>query len=398
MKPIIIPNWTYLPEYNKEKKQILAVIDSALSGGILILGKQVKLFEKAFARFCGATYAIGVNSGTDAIVLSLKALGVGPGDEVITVPNSAIPTASAILAVGATPVFIDVVYDTLLMDPTKIESAITKRTKVIVPVHLYGQCCDMDAIITIAKKHHLFVLEDCAQAAGAEYKFTANSSQFTEKNSKKKAIIQATQWKTVGSMGDIAAFSFYPTKIIGAYGDGGAIVTNNKKLADTVRMLRVYGTKGKYYSYIPGFNSRLDEIQAAILLYKLKKTKKEIIMRQTIAKRYNQLLKDTPLRLPDVDSRASHVWHLYVVRSKKRNIIVRFLKKYGIGIKIHYPYPLHTMKGFANLGYTQGDFPVTEKVSREVFSLPMYPQLTISQQKRIVNTIREYFHLSSKGG
>jgi len=368
MKRSVIPNWTYLPEYRRLKKEIHKAITNVLESGTLILGKHVSDFENAFAKYSQTKYAIGVGNGTDALIIALKALGVGPGDEVITVPNTAIPTASSIIAVGAKPVFVDVLSDTLLMDASKLKAVITKKTKVILPVHLYGQMCDMDEILAVARRYNKFVLEDCAQSTGASWR-----------------------GKKAGSIGDISTFSFYPTKIIGAYGDGGMITTNNKKLADKVRMLRIYGTRGKYYSYFHGYNSRLDELQAAILHVKLKKIEQSIKMRQNISKRYNKYLKATPLRLPVVNENAKHVWHLYVVRSTKTSKLITYLEKHNIGIKIHYPWPLHTMAAFRHLGYKKGDFPVTERAAREIFSLPLYPELTDRYQKRIAAVIKSFF-------
>lgn len=368
MKRRHIPNWTYLPEYRRIKKEIHQAITDVLESGTLILGKHVAGFENAFAKYCQTKYAIGVGNGTDALIIALKALEVGPGDEVITVPNTAIPTASAIIAVGAKPVFVDILPDTFLMDASKLKAVISKKTKVILPVHLYGQMCDMDAILAVARRYNKFVLEDCAQSTGATWR-----------------------GKKAGSIGDIATFSFYPTKIIGAYGDGGMITTNNRKLADTVRMLRIYGTRGRYYSYFHGYNSRLDELQAAILHVKLKKIEQSIKMRQNISKRYYEYLRTSQLKLPTVNEHAKHVWHLYVVRSTKRSKLIKYLEKHNIGIKIHYPNPLHTMHAFRHLGYKKGDFPVTEIASREIFSLPLYPELTDRDQKRIAAAIKSFF-------
>ncbi len=383
MKYTDIPFWTYLKEYHQERKHILHLIDKVLSRGQLILGHEVEMFEKESARFCGVRFAVGVGNGTDALFLSLKALGIGPGDEVITVPNTAIPTVSAICATGAKPVFVDVHDDTLLMDENNIVKRISNHTKCIVPVHLYGQCCNMTAINEIAKKYHLFVLEDCAQALGA-------------------------QWndKVAGSMSDIAAFSFYPTKIIGAYGDAGAVVTNSRVLADKVRSLRMYGTTGKYYSYIQGYNSRLDELQAAILRWKLRHVESAIKKRQRIAQRYKgsrfdkkrdsraspkniSPSKQVLFTVPTVDPSASHVFHLFVVRHPRRDKFIQRLKHLGIATAIHYPHPIHLMPAYKFLGNKRGDFPVAEKACSEVISLPLYPQLSTKEQDKIIDALKE---------
>ncbi len=361
-----IPNWTYLPYFYKNKKEILAAVERVLQSGRLILGPEVETFEKNFAKFCGVRYAIGVGSGTDALFLSLKALGIGSGDEVITVPNTAVATVSAIVATGATPVFVDVNPQNVLIDPKKLEELLAssvkrkafRNIKVIIPVHLYGQTCDMNAISGIAKKYDLKILEDTAQAAG------------------------------VGFMGDIAAFSFYPTKIIGAFGDGGMVVTNNKKLADTVRLLRQYGWKKRYYAEFNGYNSRLDELQAAILSLQLNHIEKLIKERRAIAARYTEGLKDTPMVLPDPNK---HVFHLYVVRYSKRDKFVQYLKNNKIDINIHYPTPIHRMPAYRYLGYKKGDFPVAEQACDEVFSLPLYPGLTRKDQNRVISTIKRFF-------
>lgn len=360
-----IPFWTYIPEYKEEQKDLIKIIKKVLSSGKLILGPEVLRFEKNFGEYCNVNYAIGVASGTDAIFLSLKALGIGPDDEVITVPNTAIPTVAAIVAVGARPVFVDVSNDTLLMDPGKLESVITKHTRCIIPVHLYGQCCNMDAINAVAKKHHLSVLEDCAQATGA----TRNG-------------------RMAGSMSDIASFSFYPTKIIGAYGDGGMVVTDSATLAKKVRNLRFYGTNGDYYAKFSGYNSRLDELQAALLTFKLKKINKYIKERRQIANRYLTLLKKTAFTLPVVDPKATHVWHLFVVRHPKRDKLKNYLAAHGVQSAIHYPYPLHLMPAYRYLGYKKGDFPVAELAASQILSLPIYPGLSSEDQNRIINLLK----------
>ncbi len=351
MKPI--PFWNPLPEYEEIKSEVHTAITRVLSSGTLILGPEVAAFEKAFATFVGCRWGIGVGNGTDAIILSLKALGVGRGDEVITAANTAIPTVAAIIEAGASPRLVDVLPDTLLMDPSKLPRVITKRTRCIIPVHLYGLSCDMDAIMKMARTNKLFVLEDCAQAAGAG----------------------------VGSMGDIAAFSFYPTKIIGAYGDGGMITTNNANLAKRARMLRMYGTEGRYNAKIRGgINSRLDELHAAILSVKLRHIRTWIKERRRLANRYSEAFHLS-------GERNTHVYHLYVVRHKNRDAIRAHLQKRGIETLVHYPIPIHLMPAYKNLGYKKGSFPVAEAAAKTVLSLPLFPGLTDADQDRIIATV-----------
>lgn len=351
-----LPFWNPLPEYEEIGSEVHTAISRVLSSGKLILGPQVAAFEKTFARFVGCRYGIGVGNGTDAITIGLRALGVGSGDEMITAANTAIPTVAAILAAGATPKLVDVAPTTLLMDPAKLSRAITKRTRCVIPVHLYGQVCDMDAIIKIARAKKVFVLEDFAQATGA-------------------GLVR----------GDVAAFSFYPTKIIGAYGDGGMITTNNPALAKRARSLRIYGTQGSYIAKIEGgINSRLDELQAAVLCVKLKHIRAWIKERRRLATRYDTALQPRRVRPFEANE---HVFHLYVVRHKNRDVIRQRLQQRGIETKIHYPVPIHLMPAYKSLGYKKGDFPVAEEASRTAFSLPLYPGLTDENQDRIIKEL-----------
>jgi aminotransferase EvaB len=345
--------WGYLKEYEANKKEILKAVDEVFESGQLILGEKVKSFEDRYANYCGCKYGIGCDNGTNAIFLALKAIGIGTGDEVITVPNTAIPTVSAIVSTGATPVFVDINRETYLMDVTKIEAAITLKTKCILPVHLFGQCADMDSIRNIAKKHNIFVIEDCAQAHGAEYKD-----------------------HKAGSMSDISTTSFYPTKILGAYGDGGMMVTNSEAYYHELRKLRYYGAEKTYYANEHGYNSRLDEVQAAILLTKLPHIEEYINRRRKIASMYNQLLADTDLILPRESKDCKHAYYLYVVRHKNRDSIMKKLRENNINVNISYPWPIHIMAGYKYLGYKEGEFPETEAAAKEIFSLPMYPTLT----------------------
>ena len=357
--------WDYLVEYHQEKEEILAAIEEVLESGWLILGSKVKEFENEYSKYCETNFGIGVANGTDAIFLALKALGVGEGDEVITVSNTAIPTVSAIVSTGATPVFVDVLEENNLMDTSKIEEKITSKTKCIIPVHLFGQAVDMDPLNEIAKKHNIFVLEDCAQSHGTMYK-----------------------GKKAGSLSDISTTSFYPTKILGTYGDGGMVNTNNEDLDKKMRKLRFYGAEKTYYAIEHGYNSRLDEMHASILLKKLAHLDNYIARRRQLAIQYQELLKDTELVLPKEESYGTHAYYIYVVRHPKRDQIIEKLKEVNVLLNISYPWPIHTMTGYAHLGYKEGDLPVTEKLAKEIFSLPMYPSLTDEQQKIFVERIK----------
>jgi aminotransferase EvaB len=357
--------WDYLKEYQNEKHEIHAAIEKVLSSGRLILGESVKNFEEAFAGYCGVKYGVGVNSGTDALFLGLKALDIGKGDEVITVANTAVPTVSSIVAAGATPVFVDIGPDTYLMDTSLLEEAISERTKCILPVHLYGQCVNMENVNKVARAHGLKVVEDCAQSHGALFK-------------NKKA----------GSMSDLAAFSFYPTKVLGGFGDGGMIVTDNEDIYRKLRRLRFYGMEKTYYAEEIGYNSRLDELHAEILLRKLSHINNYIARRRELAGRYDRNLSETGLTLPKTLKFNEHVYHLYVCRHPERDKIISRLKANDISVGIHYPWPIHTMKGYQHLGYKPGDIPHTEKAADEIFSLPMYPSLTDDEQGIVLEELQ----------
>jgi dTDP-3-amino-2,3,6-trideoxy-4-keto-D-glucose/dTDP-3-amino-3,4,6-trideoxy-alpha-D-glucose/dTDP-2,6-dideoxy-D-kanosamine transaminase len=353
--------WAYLAEYEQEKEEIHDAIKSVLASGSLILGDNVNLFEKEFACYCGVRYGVGVNSGTDALFLGLKALGIGEGDEVITVSNTAVPTVSAIVSAGAAPRFVDIDPETYLMDTAHIEGAITKKTKCILPVHLYGQCVDMDRVRDLAERYGLKVLEDCAQSHGALYK-----------------------GKKAGSMSDAAAFSFYPTKILGGYGDGGMVVTDDEILYKRLLRLRFYGMEKTYYALEHGYNSRLDELHAAILRAKLKHLDDYLTRRKELAAHYDRMLADTELILPTIMAGNDHAYYLYVCRHPERDRIIEELKKHDIFVNISYPWPIHIMTGYQYLGYKEGDFPHTEKAAREIFSLPMYPSLADEEQGQVI--------------
>ena len=356
--------WDYLNEYKDEKEEIEKAIDEVLSSGYLILGEKVKSFEKSFSQWCGVTFGVGVDNGTDALFLGLKALNIGEGDEVITVANTAVPTVSAITATGAKPVFVDVNPYSFLINADKIEEVISSRTRCILVVHLFGQCADMKKINDIAHKNDLFVMEDCAQSHGAEF-----------------------EGKKAGSMSDLAAFSFYPTKILGGYGDGGMVITQKQDLETKLRRLRFYGMEKTYYSLEQGYNSRLDELHASVLLKKLEHLDDYITRRRYLASQYNEQLINSSLILPREVKGNKHAYYLYVVRHPRRDIIIEELKKRDIFVNVSYPWPIHTMTGFKYLGYKSGDLPITEKLATEIFSLPMYPSLKEEEQQLVVSSL-----------
>lgn len=356
--------WGYLKEYEATKEELLKAVTEVFESGTLILGQKGRDFEQAYSNYIGVKYGVGCDNGTNAITLALRALGVSDGDEVITVSNTAIPTVSAIVTAGATPVFVDIDPNTYLMDVTKVEAAITPRTKAILPVHLYGQCVDMDPLLDIAREHRLFVIEDCAQSHGAIYK-----------------------GRKAGSLGDVSTTSFYPTKILGAYGDGGMINTNDEEIARRLRRLRFYGAEKTYYAMEHGYNSRLDEMQAAILLTKLPKIERYISRRREIAAMYQERLAGSGLILPEEASYGRHAYYLYVVRHPNRDEIIRRLHENNIHVNISYPWPIHTMKAYEYLGWKAGDLPETEAAAKEIFSLPMYPSLSDEEVERITEAI-----------
>lgn len=361
---IKIPTINLKMQYHSIKKEIDKAINNVLESGYFILGENVKIFEKEFADYCNTKYAIGVASGTDALHIALLALGIGNGDEVITTSLSAIATALTISFTGAKPVFVDIDPETYNIDANKIEEKITNKTRAIIPVHLYGQPAEMEKIKKIADAHGLFVIEDVAQAHGAEFK-----------------------GKRVGSIGNVGCFSFYPTKNLGAYGDGGMIVTNDEKIAEKVRLLRDYGQKIRYHHLIKGFNSRLDEIQAAILRVKLKKLDEWNNIRRKNAKQYNELLKESGVILPVEKPYAKHIYHQYVIRTNQRDKLQEWLRSKGILTDVHYPIPIHLQNAYKELGYKRGDLPVTEKYVDEILSLPMYPELKREDIKKIADMI-----------
>ena len=368
MKKNTINVWSYLEEYEDYEEEILQIVKEVFKSGRLILGENVKSFEQEFSKWVGNGYGTGVGNGTDAIKLALMSLGVKNGDEVITVSNTAVPTVSAIVDIGAKPVFCDVSEETYNIDPSKVEELITKKTKVILCVHLFGHPADVESLKEICKKNQIYLVEDCAQAHGAEY-------------DKKKC----------GDFGDVSAFSFYPTKILGGFGDGGLVYSNSKEIDEKLKMLRFYGMKDQYFSEIDGVNSRLDELQAAILRFKLKRLDDDIARRREIANIYNNELIDSGLILPIEKKDNFHSYYLYVVRNENRDKIIENLKKNDINVNISYPWPIHTMPPFKNCFYN--DLKNTEKLSKEIFSLPMYPKLEESQIQKTIEILKKSINL-----
>ncbi len=348
----MIPYLDLKAQYGGIRDEIRAALDRVLESHQYVLGSEVARFEEEFARFCGTTSAVGVNSGTSALHLALATAGVGPGDEVITVPFTFVATVAAVLYTGARPVLCDIDPVTYTMDPSRLEELVSPRTKAIVPVHLYGQCADMDPILQIARKHGLVVIEDAAQAHGAGYR-----------------------GRRAGTMGDMACFSFYPGKNLGAYGEGGAVVTGNAAHDKTLRMLRDWGQEKKGFHDLPGFNFRMSAFQGAVLSVKLKYLEEWTDARRAKAAQYDELLAESPVTPPSALPHNRHVYHVYGIRSKDRDVLREKLGKAEIGCGVHYPIPVHLQKGYASLGYGKGDFPVSESVAGEILSLPIYPEL-----------------------
>lgn len=382
-------------QYESLAEELKEATLGILTSANYIMGKTVIDFEKAFAEYVGVKHAISVGNGTDGLVIALKAMGIGEGDEVITTPFTFFATAEAISAVGGTPVFVDVYKDTFNIDVTKIEEKITSKTKAIMPVHIFGQCADMDEINEIAKKHNLLVIEDACQAIGGKYK-----------------------GRNVGSLGDAAVFSFFPTKNLGCAGDGGMIVTNNDDIATIAKALKAHGSgengqkaynllnnieeevqkaEGandtvynplKYYNYLIGYNSRLDAIQAAILNVKIKEIDNWNAKRREIAAVYNEALQNSELVTPVTRDYVEPVYHMYVLQSENREEVLEKLKEAGVATGVYYPVPLHLQKCYKSLGYKEGDMPVSEYLSHRTFAIPVYPELTKEQVDYIISKIK----------
>lgn len=354
-------------QYQSIHAEVEGAIAQVFSDSWFILGKQGESFEKEFAKYLGAGYAIGVGSGTEALHLALVAAGVTHGDEVITVPNSAAFTASAISFANAIPVFVDIDKEFFTMDPAGVEKAITPKTKAIVPVHLYGHPVDMDPILAIAKKHNLKVIEDACQAHGATYK-----------------------GKKVGTLGDAGCFSFYPSKNLGCYGDGGLISTNNEKMAGILKLLRNGGQEKRYYHLIKGFNSRLDEIQAAVLRVKLKRLDQWNHKRLSISRVYDEKITNPLIVKPRAAAFGTTVHHLYVIRTPERDKLQEHLVANGIQTLIHYPIPIHCQEAYRDLSLREGSLPVAESYAKQILSLPMFPELTSEETDAIINAVNTY--------
>jgi dTDP-4-amino-4,6-dideoxygalactose transaminase len=361
----VIPFVDLKAQYASIKDEVNAAIQGVLESCQFTLGSEVAAFEQEFAAYCQAKHGIGVNTGTSALHLALLAAGVKAGDEVITVPFTFVATVSAIYYTGARPVFVDIDPRSFNMDVTALEAAITDKTKVILPVHLYGQSADMDPILEIARKHGLVVIEDAAQAHGAEYK-----------------------GRRTGSMGDMGCFSFYPGKNLGAYGEGGMVVTNNADYARTIRMLRDWGAERKYEHVLKGYNYRLEGIQGAVLRVKLRYLEAWTEARRSAAACYDRLLAGSGVPTPSAMPYARHVYHIYAVRSQRRRAWQQALQEEGIQTGIHYPIPVHLLPAYADLGYRAGQFPQAEKAAAEVLSLPMYPELTTAQCETVCRAVR----------
>ena len=362
-----IPFASFVPIENEIKEELQEAFERVLSRSWYIRGPEAEAFEQAFAAYCGSAYCVGVGNGLDALLLALKAAGIGSGDEVIVPSNTFIATALAVTYTGAMPVFVEPDIRTFNLDPSRIEDKITTKTKAIIPVHLYGQPCDMDPILKVANKYNIFVLEDCAQAHGATYK-----------------------GKKVGGFGHAAAFSFYPGKNLGALGDAGAVITNNKDLADKVRALGNYGSDYKYHHIYQGNNSRLDEMQAAFLGVKLKHLDRLNTVRRRIASVYSSQIKRSDIALPYVIPDAIPVWHIYAIRTKNAKALSSYLKKNKIGVNHHYPIPMHLQKCYEDLHLEKGSLPIAEEISETEISLPMYYGMTDEEIKAVIDTVNSF--------
>jgi dTDP-4-amino-4,6-dideoxygalactose transaminase len=365
---MMIPFVDLKAQYATIQRDVDEALHNVVANADFILGKDVELFEQEFARFCNADYAVGVDSGTSALELALRAYAIGDGDEVITVSHTFIATVAAISYTGARPVLVDIDQDTYNMDPARIEAAITSSTRAIVPVHLYGQACDLDPVLEIARKHKLIVVEDACQSHGARYK-----------------------GNPVGALGDAGCFSFYPGKNLGAYGDGGIIVTNSREVSERLKLLRNYGQPEKYQHTIMGYNRRLDSLQAAVLRAKLRHLDQWNASRQRAAKLYDELLKDVAsIRTPYAAEESSHVYHLYVIQHPERDRLLSYLRDQGVQAGLHYPTPVHLQPCYENLGMPVGSLPITEEIASRVISLPMFAEITDEQIEHVCDSIKSF--------
>lgn len=355
-------------QYKNIEKEIDKAIKEVLEGTHFIMGPNVKELEKEIAEFTGVKHAIAVANGTDALMLSLKALGIKEGDEVITTPYTFFASAETTSVLGAVPIFVDIEKDTLCIDPEKIEEKITDKTKAIIPVHIFGQMCNMDKIMEIANKYNIPVIEDACQAIGSEYR-----------------------GRKAGSIGKLGTYSFFPTKNLGGYGDGGMIVTNDDELAEKIKMLRVHGSRKKYHHEMIGYNSRLDEMQAAILRVKFRYLNEWNNLRYKNAKVYSELLKDLNITLPYEREDCKHIYHQYCIRVDKRDELAKYLSENGVSTAIYYPISVHLLEVYKELGGKEGDYPVTEEACRKAIALPMFPELTREQQEYVVEKVKEFY-------
>jgi dTDP-4-amino-4,6-dideoxygalactose transaminase len=374
-----VPFFDLKPQFLSIEEEVRSAIDEVFKTQQFILGPKVEALEQVIANYCQTPYAVGVASGSDALLLSLMALRIERGDEVILPPFTFFATAGVVSRLGAMPVFVDIDPDTYNIDPSKVEEKISPKTKAIIPVHLFGQCADMDPILELAGRKNLFVVEDAAQALGAEYHPPSSSVP-----------------RRAGQIGHLGCFSFYPTKNLGAFGDAGMVTAQQSQWAELIRLLRVHGSKPKYFHKWIGINSRLDAVQAAILLVKFKHLEKWTEERQKKAKRYGELFQDLlplvpSLRLPLIQFNNRHIFHQYVIRVPDRDRLRQWLTENGIGTDIYYPLPLHLQECYSFLKYERGDLPVSEKASAEVLALPIYPELTEGQQTMVIDRIKAFY-------
>ncbi len=376
---IQVPFFDLKPQFKAIEHEVKSAMDEVFRTQQFIMGPQIEKLEQTIAQYCSTRYAVGVASGSDALFLSLAALGVGPGDEVLLPPFTFFATAGSVSRAGAHPVFVDIDPKTYNIDPLQIEAKVTPRTKAVIPVHLYGQCADMNPILEIAKARGLFVIEDAAQALGAEYRPDSH-----------------TPARRAGRMGHTGCFSFFPTKNLGAFGDAGMVVTDDPGLADRLRILRVHGSKPKYFHKVIGINSRLDALQAAILLAKFGHLEEWTERRRDLAQRYQGLLQDLPasvagFQLPSVQYENRHIFHQYVIRAPRRDSLRQFLKEEGVGTEIYYPLPLHLQECYSSLKARRGDLPVSESAADETLALPIYPELTEEQQGYVADRVQAFY-------
>jgi dTDP-4-amino-4,6-dideoxygalactose transaminase len=394
--PMHVPLLDLRPQFAAIRSEIHEAIDAVLDSQRFVLGFQVSALESEVARFCRAPHAVGVASGSDALLLALMAIGVGNGDEVITTPYTFFATAAAIVRLGGIPVFVDIELETFNLAVEQVKARITPRTKAVIPVHLYGQCADMAPLLTLAREYGLTVIEDAAQVLGAEYLMPQALASRGE---------TASGWHRAGTLGDLGCLSFYPSKVLGAYGDAGMVLARDPAVAERVRALRAHGEVGKYRHDMVGVNSRLDELQAAVLRVKLRYLDDWIAARQARAARYDQLFREAgmagtreawndggPFLLPAIAPQCTHIFYVYAVRLRQRDRLRAYLAEHGVDTEVYYPLPLHLQPCFAPLGFRQGDFPAAEQAAAESLALPMYPEISEAQQVYVVEQIVRFYH------